>query len=440
MCKKLGNHFERSGFMKKQVVKHPLINTLINLKGNQRACVYTEPLWGIPYNLYAPYATLYMYALGVKDQQIGLLISIGMVLQVFAALFGGIATDKLGRRKCTFIFDLASWSIPTLIWTFSQNFWWFLAAAIFNSMWQITSNSWNCLLVEDCPPNILVDIYTWCTISGLLSVFFAPLAGILVSKATLIPAMRIIYGITFITMTSKFIILYFFSKETKQGLRRLEETKDQRIVDMLMGYKDVFKLIARTPATRMILAIMTIINIGTMITGNFFSLYINKNLLIPESYIAYFPIVRAVVMLVFIFSVQAFINNLPYRPVMTIGASLYVLSNILLLVAKPQSYGILLLYMLCESFAHALLIPRKDSLLVLFVDPQERARILGLLYVLMIAITSPFGWITGKLSEINRMFPFVLNIILYIACVALVLLSTTLAQHDKNRDANGIEA
>lgn len=426
--------------MKKQVVKHPLINTLINLKGNQRACVYTEPLWGIPYNLYAPYATLYMYALGVKDQQIGLLISIGMVLQVFAALFGGIATDKLGRRKCTFIFDLASWSIPTLIWTFSQNFWWFLAAAIFNSMWQITSNSWNCLLVEDCPPNILVDIYTWCTISGLLSVFFAPLAGILVSKATLIPAMRIIYGITFITMTSKFIILYFFSKETKQGLRRLEETKDQRIVDMLMGYKDVFKLIARTPATRMILAIMTIINIGTMITGNFFSLYINKNLLIPESYIAYFPIVRAVVMLVFIFSVQAFINNLPYRPVMTIGASLYVLSNILLLVAKPQSYGILLLYMLCESFAHALLIPRKDSLLVLFVDPQERARILGLLYVLMIAITSPFGWITGKLSEINRLFPFVLNIILYIACVALVLLSTTLAQHDKNRDANGIEA
>ena len=180
--------------MKSQIKKHPLINTLINLEGNQKACVYTEPLWGIPYNLYAPYATLYMYALGVKDQQIGLLLSIGTVLQVFAALCGGIATDKLGRRKCTFIFDLISWSIPALIWTLSQNFWWFLAATIFNSLWQITSNSWNCLMVEDCPPNLLVSIYTWCTISGLLSVFFAPLAGILVSKATLIPAMRIIYG------------------------------------------------------------------------------------------------------------------------------------------------------------------------------------------------------------------------------------------------------
>lgn len=436
----LMSNFERRGFMKKRFAKHPLINTLINLEGNQKACVYTEPLWGIPYNLYAPYATLYMYALGVKDQQIGLLLSIGMMLQVFAALFGGIATDKLGRRKCTFIFDLVSWSIPSLIWTFSQNFWWFLAATIFNSMWLITSNSWNCLMVEDCPSNLLVDIYTWCTISGLLAVFFAPLAGILVSKATLIPAMRIIYGLTFVMMTAKFIILYFYSKETKQGLRRLEETKDQRIIEMLAGYKDVFKMIVRTPATRMILVIMTIINIGTMISGNFFSLYINKNLLIPESYIAYFPIVRAAVMLVFIFTVQAFINDLSYRPVMTIGAGLYVLSNILLLLAKPQSYSMLLLYMLCESFAHALLIPRKDSLLVLFVDPQERARVLGLLYVLMIAISSPFGWITGKLSEINRMLPFVLNMILYMVCAGLVLFSAPLAQHDQSKDINKLKA
>ena len=28
--------------------QHPLISTLVNLEGNPRACVYTEPLWGIP--------------------------------------------------------------------------------------------------------------------------------------------------------------------------------------------------------------------------------------------------------------------------------------------------------------------------------------------------------------------------------------------------------
>ena len=55
-----------------------LLGTLINLKGNPRACVYTEPLWGIPYNLFFPYASVYMLSLGVKDAQIGLIASVGM--------------------------------------------------------------------------------------------------------------------------------------------------------------------------------------------------------------------------------------------------------------------------------------------------------------------------------------------------------------------------
>ena len=77
-----------------------------------RACVYTEPLWGIPYNLYTPYVSVYMLALGLTDAQIGLIVTISLVLQIFSSLMGGVVTDKLGRRKTTFIFDTISWSIP----------------------------------------------------------------------------------------------------------------------------------------------------------------------------------------------------------------------------------------------------------------------------------------------------------------------------------------
>ena len=69
--------------------RHPLVKTLLELEGNPRICVYLEPLWGIPYNLYSPFATLFMYNLGVSDEQIGLLLSIGMVFQVLASLLGG---------------------------------------------------------------------------------------------------------------------------------------------------------------------------------------------------------------------------------------------------------------------------------------------------------------------------------------------------------------
>ena len=44
-----------------------LVHTLLNLHGNPKYSVYTEALWGIPYNLVAPYVSVYMLTLGLKD-------------------------------------------------------------------------------------------------------------------------------------------------------------------------------------------------------------------------------------------------------------------------------------------------------------------------------------------------------------------------------------
>jgi hypothetical protein len=47
------------------------------------------------------------------------------------------------------------------------------------------------------------------------------------------------------------------------------------------------------------------------------------------------------------------------------------------------------------------------------------------LYVLMIAVASPFGWITGSLSELDRAFPFILSLLLYAGCASLLVRSRT---------------
>ena len=52
---------------------HPLIQVLADNGGNPRTLVLIEPLWGVPYNLIAPFATLYMYTQGITDVQIGLI-------------------------------------------------------------------------------------------------------------------------------------------------------------------------------------------------------------------------------------------------------------------------------------------------------------------------------------------------------------------------------
>ena len=177
---------------------NPLITTLLSLKGNPRASVYTEPLWGIPFNLFIPYASVYMLALGVNDAQIGTIASLGLLIQPIFALISGAVTDKFGRRLTTFISDLLAWSIPCLIWAAAQDIRYFIVAAIFNAMWRIPHNSWTCLLVEDAEADQLVHIWTWIHISGLLAAFFAPLAGVLIGVIDLVPAVRLLYIFSFI--------------------------------------------------------------------------------------------------------------------------------------------------------------------------------------------------------------------------------------------------
>lgn len=414
------------------MLNHPLVRTLLSLRGNPKSCVLTEPLWGIPFNLYAPYASLYMHELGLKDSQIGLLVSIGLVVQIFSALMGGAITDKLGRRKTTAFFDFLSWSIPMLIWAAAQDFRYFLIAALFNGTWRVTHTSWSCLLVEDADPEQLVDIYSWIYIAGQLSVFFVLFTKLLINAFTLVPTMRGLYLFAFVMMTAKFIILYFYSTETKQGAIRLEETRDQSLFSLVGGYGDVFMQMLRTPRTLYTLGILLVMNMAGTIGNTFWSILVTQKIQIPDHDIAYYPFARSIIMMIFFFLVMPRIKEMRFRNPMVVGFALLALAQIILISIPEKNYALLLLSTFIEACSYATVSTQIDRMIVITVDAQERARIMALLFLIVIIISTPFGWIAGELSEINRIFPFILNISLYCFGAILVILA---ARHTAKEEA-----
>ncbi|PNR92407.1 MFS transporter [Petrotoga sp. 9PWA.NaAc.5.4] len=411
--------------------RHPMINTLLNLKGNTKACVYTEPLWGIPFNLYTPYASVYMFALGLGDSQIGLVASIGLAFQILFALLSGAITDKLGRRKTTFIFDIIAWSVPCLIWFFAKNFTYFVVAAIINSVQRVTANSWTCLLVEDAEQEKLVYIYSWVHMAGLIAAFFAPIAGFFVAKFDVIPAVRILYLIAFVMMTSKFVILYIFSEETQQGKRRLEETKNEHIFSLLKQYGGVLKIILESPQTLLSFGILLVMSIVNMVNTTFWPLYITEKIGVSVQMVSLFYFLRSATILVIYFIIIPKINLSFFKYPLLIGFSLFIVSQTLLISAPAHSYIILVVSTLLEAFSLSLINPLTDSLTIINVDPNERARIMAILHVIMIALTSPFGWIAGILSEKWRPLPFILNIFLF---VIGIIFTYFLSLITKNKD------
>jgi len=415
----------------KKLLKHSLFQTLFNLKGNARGAVFTEALWGIPYNLYAPYVSVYMLALGLHDFQIGILSSVGLAFQVFWALVSGAITDKFGRKRTTYWSDMVAWSLACLIWAVAQDFTYFLVAVIVNSVWRVSHTSWTCILVEDAEPDQLVDIYTWIYIAGLLAAFFAPIAGILINNYSLIPTVRGLYILSFIMMTAKFLVMNAMVTETRRGVIRMEESRSQSLWALMGEYRGVLRQILSTPATLYTIGIMLVMAIFNSVNSSFWAVLVTRKLLIPEQHLAIFPVARSIVMLLFFFFVTPFVREMNFRNPMLVGLGGFILSQLILVTAPPQSYALLVVSAVIEACAAAAVNVQLDRLFVINVDEAERARIISITLVIVVLFTTPFGAIAGKLSEINRVLPFIMNIGFFVIGMALVWLASRHASRVK---------
>jgi MFS family permease len=403
--------------MKNKILQNQLLRTLFDLRGNPRACVYTEPMWGLSMNLCLPYASVYMLAFGMNDVNVGIVTSIYMFSQMIFAFLSGAIVDKLGRRKSTLIFDFLAWSLPCLIWASSQGFWFFVVAAMLNGTMKITTVSWDCLLVEDAPKDKITHIYSWVMISGNLSALFAPISSILVSQLTLIPAIRILYINAFIIMTAKLIILYKLSTETAVGKIKREATRGMSWSEMMSGYKGALRKILSSRGTLFALVISILVEIVAMLGMTFWQIIASRRIGVPDTLLPIFPMVRSILSIILFFTVIAHFKQSKLKWPLFGGFFSSIVSCILLISITNTGvwgYVILSVSLVFEALGVAVLSTLRESLVAIHVDHTERSGILALLQTTVMLVSVPFGYIGGLLSDISRILPFVL-------CIALLL-------------------
>ncbi len=404
-----------------------MLTSLLGLRGNGRACVYTEPMWGLSMMLVLPYASVFMLALGVHDQQIGLLATISVLSQVVFGLLSGVITDKLGRRATTAIFDIIAWSIPCLIWAFAQNFWWFLVASVINGAWQVTQNSWDCLLVEDVDRGEITHVYSLIKVAAEFSALFAPIAAVLVAEFGLEPAVRILYLNAFVIMSAKIYILWRWSTETEVGRQRQQQTRGVSIWRLLAEYRGVLGLILKSKGTIFSLAISALVGAVALVNGTFWQVVINQHLLVPDPLLPFFPMIRSVLSVVFFFTVIPWLTHQKHLRLPTLLGFLVYLAGQVLLVVIPapdgaanwSTYAMLGVCLLLDAFGASILFMLAESLVALHVDRDERSRVMAIQRTCVMLVTAPFGWISGWLSGMDRTWPFILTSLLLVVGVVV---------------------
>ena len=98
----------------------------------------------------------------------------------------------------------------------------------------------------------------------------------------------------------------------------------------------------------------------------------------------------------------------------------WAVGALVLLLSPVGGLGFVLLNVFLTAVAASLVNPRKDALLQLNLDPQERARLNALIMASTVALSSPFGYLAGWLSSMDRRLPFGFMILLFLLAMAVV--------------------
>jgi len=394
---------------------------LRGFKGNARGCLICEPFWGIPYNLYAPYASIYMLALGCTSLQIGIISSINMALCVFFSLVSGWVTDRLGRRRTSIIFDLISWSVPTFLWGVAGGFPWFLAAAMVNSMSKVVQTSWTCLFVEDTEPGQRVHVYTWLSVASIAVGLFAPLAGLVVGAFGLVPAVRGLYLFAFLSMTAMFIIRNALVRETRIGLIKMEESRNHRLGEVWADYRKSFFLLFRSPTALIAVGISVLANIQNSLRTTFQSILLVNGLKLPQASIAVFPAVSSVVMLLVFLLVMPALSRKSLGISLLGGLAASALGALALAVAPESGMLAAVLAIVVQAFGTAVSQPLIDTFLANSIPEADRAKMMSIVYLILYALSAPFGYVGGLLADLSPRLPLAFIAVSFLGSIALVL-------------------
>ncbi len=413
------------------IQRNPIFYTLTHLRGNQRALLWTEPLFGIPNNLFVPLASVYMAALGMSPFLIGLVTTLSLISQTCAAAIAGVVTDRLGRRRATVFFDFFAWILPSVLWATASGPLSFLLAAFFNGCWRVTETSWGLLLTEDYPPEGIIHLYAITNIAGLVAGFVSPLAYVLVQKLTLVTAMRWMYAGMAVSMVVKNVLIYRFSNETSIGLRRMQENRGVSMLSKLLQSRSVLKDMFRLPHVMLTMGLVACFMVIKSVNDSFLPLLLTEKLGVREENLSLLSMARTLLMLLFYFVLVPRLDVRRFLRPMAAAALLLAAADLSFMALGRPVIGVILINVMLEAAALSVITPLISSLRMQAMEKEQRARMFAFTTMLAMLITAPFGAVNGWLSQIDRMLPMAVNVAV---CLLMIALSLRLHRQLQGRD------
>jgi MFS family permease len=398
-------------------------NSFQLIHGNARAVLITQPFWMFSANLFNPYMTLYMLAVGCTSQQVGLVNSIGLLMGTVIAVFAGWITDRLGRRLANAIGDLLCWSLACLIWGLSQNVVWFAAAACANSFGRLSGVAWACSLSEGTLPEHRVNVFFWLNIVSTCAAFLTPLMSLLIQPFGLVPAMRWVLLGSSVLLVIAVYTRYRLMKELPVALERKEAARKESPLAALKAYVPMLRLMKASPLLLIFILLRTLFYVQAGLKMTYLPITVVHGLGFQNSMIGTLNFITGAVMLLAQFLLLPWLRTISTGRALAFSLTTLAASMLLLVFSPAGSMFLLILSTVLTAAGSVVTAMLVDTSMANAMPDRERAQLLSLTTVLTVALSAPFMWLGGVLSDLPGLgprLPMAMIALLFAGCLVLL--------------------
>jgi MFS family permease len=392
--------------------------SLDGLPRNARNAVMLEPLWAIFGVVILYYAPLYMTGIGLSSTQVGLIGSISLACSFVFQTLAAPITNRMGRKRTTLIWDLISWTLPMLVWAFSQNFAMFVLGAVLNASVRIVSVSWSLLVIEDVEPAERSRVF------GILNLLVAacglmtPVVGLLISRYGVVPTLRVYHFLGALGMTLMFVLRNAATEETRNGQAAMQEHAQLHPLESLGKNLHQLATLRQTPGLMWLVAFY-VLSFFIEQMNLFQILFFSQTLGFGDVGVSLVPVATAAVTVLMYGLVLRQLSSLPPERALLLTCVLGLVGAILIVLIPAGNLPVLLGVIAVISGSAFLTRTYRDSVLFIQLPEQGAADLYSAVQALTMLFSIPAAAIAGAIFSAQPVALFVLIAVLNLGLVAL---------------------
>ena len=388
------------------------------LRGNLLVLLTSYVIFGFTTGLFNPFRSLYIRELGASPFLLGLMSSVGSVILALIRVPGAYIADRYGRRNIIVLFTFGA-ALSYGFYVVAPDWRLIMVAVVVSSLSHIYQPALEAIEADSMPPEkrgMGYMLIWW--LPGAPGLFAPAISGYLVETYGLVPGMRMVYVVVFVSALTIALIRWRYLKETMAegaalGLKELGSAFRDAAGSIREAWQEMGREIW------FLAAVLLLVSFENPLYNLYYALYAVDVVGVSAMEWGMVSIIGTAAMSIVGIPAGKLIDRIGRRKSMLLAYAFSLPALIAFTVIRGFTQMVLvnISFLVCNS----LLFPSFMALQADLVPQEKRGRIMGLMGTLRSLAMVPAGIIFGLLYEVNRAYPYYVGVLVEVAIVLVIV-------------------